>query len=242
MGFVVGITVSSAFGIASFLPKLYVGAVAAGMGFAGLITFSLWMLGSHAVFEYDAIGVRSSIWMLLGCSAGISFLALVLFFIFMRSGWVLDFFEEQRLLSEAKAFTQQTYNGKMVEDESDPKSYERLGFWGIAWEVSGNVTCRFLIFFETLVVFPSIGPVGWTDTAVVKDIATVGLRACTTSRISFCMSGRFPIAGFSRPLFAERRAVPIDSRILLEMGHHTPSSFGSDFHSFDDVPWSCRPR
>lgn len=186
MGFTVGIIVSSAFGIASLLPKLYVGAVASGMGFAGLITFSIWMLSSHAIFYYDIVGVSTSIWILLGFSCCISFLSLVLFLVLMKTRWIVEFFEEQISLSSFKRKSITQFSRKIDDPEvdgaddnvvmDDPKCYERLGFWGVVWEVSGNVTARFFIFFETLIVFPSIGPVGWKDSPVIADISMVGLR------------------------------------------------------------------
>lgn len=172
MALAAGTIVSAGFGLAASLPKLQVGAVASGMGFAGLLSFTMWMLARHLIFNQDISGVKSAIWTLLGFAAFICVIAIVSFVAFLKTRWVVEFFEEQRLIS--KKDEEQLGDSEL---KDDPKCYERLGSFGIIWEISGNVTLRFLIFFQTMVVFPNIGPVGWNDSPVIADIAIVSLRS-----------------------------------------------------------------
>lgn len=182
MGWTVGVIVSSAFGLASTMPKLHVGAVASGMGLSGCITFAVWMVSSHVIFEYDRAGVIMSIWILLVSASLFCFATLTIFIIFWKSRIRAEHFEEHQSLTSKKKFRQLSclFDDFKCEEINDtkvviiePERNGRLTYRELLWELSGNVTLRFFIFFQTLIVFPNIGPVEWNDTPLVADICTV---------------------------------------------------------------------
>lgn len=179
MGLSVGLAISSAFGLAAATPKLYVGFVGAGTGLAGLPPFALWMILAHGVFKGYANrdGVIKSIWIVLGFASFLSFSTLTFYLIISKSPRFSHYFEKIDSPSGKETFEESMELGKAetsaVATTGDLKTYERIGFRGIVWQTSVNLLWRFIIFYQTMLVFPTIGPLSWGVSPLVKDVCVV---------------------------------------------------------------------
>lgn len=189
LGICVAMTVSGSIAIASSLPKLYVTGVASGMGLAGILSFGLWMVMSHGLFNgKDLARVLTATWILFGFAAAFAIGTMVLLVVFAHRPWVTDLFVADQLLdpdvsrsrglfTRVRSFARLRYTARNDDDveaeKKDAKPPTPLQLSAILRTVAGNVTLRFFIFFQTLLVFPAIGPLAWNDSLLIADISVV---------------------------------------------------------------------
>lgn len=121
-----------------------------GLGLAGVITFVLWMLGNHAMFDGNtAGGTRSTIWLLCIVMTVISVAAIALTYTLFRKPWVQALFNKKIDVEE-----------QVTQEEG---TYEKEGLTGVLKRTGWMGFMFFLCFFCTLALFPTFGPLGWIE-------------------------------------------------------------------------------
>lgn len=186
VGCSVGIGISSAVGIAASTPRLYVGFVGAGLALGGLPPWLVWLVAKYGVFSaYSRDGVIKPMWLMLSLSISVCAFTLALYLFLTRSIRFSSYFEkmEPPSVKETPESVELAEAATNRESEASAannlKTYERLGFWGVMWETKCQHLWRFIIFYQTMMVFPSIGPLSWklppSIKPLINDICIVGV-------------------------------------------------------------------
>eukprot|EP01055_Gregarina_sp_Pseudo9_P005610 Gregarina_sp_Pseudo_9__5609@NODE_769_length_2238_cov_44_051387_g724_i0_p1_GENE_NODE_769_length_2238_cov_44_051387_g724_i0NODE_769_length_2238_cov_44_051387_g724_i0_p1_ORF_typecomplete_len442_score92_55Nucleoside_tran/PF01733_18/1_7e43B12D/PF06522_11/0_64B12D/PF06522_11/1_9e03DUF2244/PF10003_9/1_1e03DUF2244/PF10003_9/3_2DUF3827/PF12877_7/2DUF3827/PF12877_7/8_8e02_NODE_769_length_2238_cov_44_051387_g724_i02161541 len=140
---------SIGYSLGGAMPYIYTGAVAAGNGLSGLVTFAIWMI----VKSVDATAVMRNLWILMAIGA-----AVVAASIFV----VLALYRRPEVRAKITAD-----NAAMMASKNDP---DAPSYWSLLKQSWPMVLVVFITFFYTLAFFPNVGPIRWSGTGSKLDV------------------------------------------------------------------------
>eukprot|EP01056_Protomagalhaensia_sp_Gyna25_P005532 Protomagalhaensia_sp_Gyna_25__5531@NODE_747_length_2706_cov_389_136858_g585_i0_p1_GENE_NODE_747_length_2706_cov_389_136858_g585_i0NODE_747_length_2706_cov_389_136858_g585_i0_p1_ORF_typecomplete_len443_score38_04Nucleoside_tran/PF01733_18/2e03Nucleoside_tran/PF01733_18/9_2e44MFS_2/PF13347_6/22MFS_2/PF13347_6/0_096MFS_2/PF13347_6/1Vpu/PF00558_19/0_54Vpu/PF00558_19/4_4e03_NODE_747_length_2706_cov_389_136858_g585_i011382466 len=144
---------SFGYALSGAMPYIYTGAVSAGNGLAGIVTFAVWLI----VKAVDATAVMKNLWITMGvgcfCSVASIFIVLGLY---KRAEIREKIDHDNAKQIEAKHDTEAPSYGTLIKDS-----------WPMLLVV-------FTTFFYTLAFFPNVGPIRWSGSGNQLDV-TLGM-------------------------------------------------------------------
>eukprot|EP01054_Gregarina_sp_Poly1_P007796 Gregarina_sp_Poly_1__7795@NODE_440_length_8372_cov_344_424925_g359_i0_p3_GENE_NODE_440_length_8372_cov_344_424925_g359_i0NODE_440_length_8372_cov_344_424925_g359_i0_p3_ORF_typecomplete_len446_score53_96Nucleoside_tran/PF01733_18/2_7e03Nucleoside_tran/PF01733_18/1_4e41MFS_2/PF13347_6/0_17MFS_2/PF13347_6/0_26MFS_2/PF13347_6/0_59UL41A/PF17591_2/0_12VirB8/PF04335_13/0_19TMIE/PF16038_5/0_41_NODE_440_length_8372_cov_344_424925_g359_i027724109 len=139
---------SIGYAISGAMPYVYTGAVSAGNGFSGLLTFAVWMI----LKATDAGALMRNLWWLMGIGCFVVTASIVVVMMLWRR-------PEVRAKIDAD-------NATMAAARNDPTAPSYISLLKETWPM---VVTVFLTFLLTLSLFPNVGPIRWSGTGSQLD-------------------------------------------------------------------------
>lgn len=154
---------SSAFGYATRFPGNQCGVLSSGMGLAGVITFTGWMIAQYAIFKQDATGTQSANWLLQVIVFIFSVGTIGLGLVFFNRSWVQEIMTAERQTAENDT-------EKTAGIQEKKGTYEEGGLKLVIQKVWWLAALYVLHMYITLYCFPTVGPAHWKDLPYEGDI------------------------------------------------------------------------
>jgi hypothetical protein len=169
LGLSISLSLTSAIGLGANDTDVDIGSFAAGFGFSGCMSFAVWMFFAYVVYNKKTrVSVSLSITSLFLFSVVFSCFVISLYLILLKQNQLTS--TERRTIEKDKSVSVKFLEGQQSERDTLSQASDMCllvndgTYMEIMKKASILLFLRFFGFYETYIIFPSIGPKLWQST------------------------------------------------------------------------------